>query len=162
MNKSQISRSFFMDPCMKPFLRKRLLNICVLSLWNFTDIDFLVEKKNFPAAAVLRYNGNFSRDFYGSDFASSPSRLLVFFGSYISHELNKSERNKSSAQICKTVFITFWADIYTSECFLLLIIRVFMNPTFPRWLSDFNEPHYCKWKIHIRRGDGTNHPSWAK
>ena len=107
----------------KAFSGKRLLNICVLlgmEFYWYWFFDWRRKRQIFPtstAAAVLWYNGNFSRDFYGSDFASS-FVYCSFFGSYISHELNKSERNKSSAQICKTVFITFRADIYTSECFL--------------------------------------------
>lgn len=76
--------------------KKRLLNICVLLEWNFTDIDFSrwseclsvihtlsfyhqqQQPENISKTAVNRrwrgeqflwYNGNFSRDFYGSDFA---------------------------------------------------------------------------------------------
>jgi hypothetical protein len=84
MNKNQISRSHFMNSCRKPFLRKKAVKHLRASVWNFTDIDFLVWKENVPAsvaAAVLWYNGNFSRDFYGSDFASS----LVYCSFFSAH-----------------------------------------------------------------------------
>lgn len=68
---------------MDPILRKTVKHLRAFSVWNFTGIDF-------PAAAVLWHHGNFSRDFYRSDFASS--RFLAFFELIYSesHELNKS------------------------------------------------------------------------
>jgi hypothetical protein len=76
--------------------KKRLLNICVLLEWNFSDIDFPRVKRDFffalhtsqkhkhiaqitDGGAILWYNGNFSRDFYGSDFAFLLLSLLLLF-----------------------------------------------------------------------------------
>lgn len=103
MNKNQIF-SFFMNFSYEAMEAVKHLRAVFQTNGILLILIFRMEK-NSTAAAVLWCNGNFSRDFYGSDFASS--RSPFFLASYTSHDGINPREIKAQHKYAKRIYNNF-------------------------------------------------------